>query len=118
MPDEFATIDDYVGSFPDDVRVILEELRRTIRQVVPAAHEAISYRIPAVTLDGRHLVYFAGWKRHVSLYPLPQVDEVLARELAPYRAGKGTARFPIGEPVPYDLIGRLIALLVEQRAGD
>ena len=118
MPDQPATVDDYLGSFPDDVRIILEEVRRTIHQVVPAADEAISYRIPAVTLDGRHLVYFAGWKHQVSLYPLPQVDHALAQELAPYRVGKSTARFRIGEPVPYDLIGRLVALLVEQRSGD
>jgi uncharacterized protein YdhG (YjbR/CyaY superfamily) len=117
MADQFATIDDYIGSFPDDVQVVLEEIRRTLHRAVPAADEAISYQMPAVTLNGRYLAYFAGWKHHVSLYPLPEVDQALAQELAPYRAGKGTARFPIGQPVPYDLIGRLVALLVEQRSG-
>jgi uncharacterized protein YdhG (YjbR/CyaY superfamily) len=62
-------------------------------------------------------VYFAAWKHHIAVYPLPEVDEALDQELAPYRAAKGTARFPLSKPIPYDLIERLAALLVAQRAG-
>lgn len=116
MPgDELATIDDYISSFPESVQVILEEVRRTIRNVVPAAGETISYRIPAMTLNDKHLVYFAAWKRHISVYPVPAGDEAFERELAPYRAAKGTVKFPFGKPIPYDLIGRLVALQVRQR---
>jgi uncharacterized protein YdhG (YjbR/CyaY superfamily) len=117
VAEQFATIDQYVGSFPEDVQVVLQEVRRTIRNVVPAAGETISYRIPAMTLDGRHLVYFAAWKHHISLYPVPAADEDLERELAPYLAGRGTVRFPLREPIPYDLIERLVALLVQQRGA-
>lgn len=115
MTEQFTTIDQYVGSFPEDVQIVLQEVRRRIRNVVPAAGETISYRIPAMTLKGRHLVYFAAWKRHISVYPLPAADEAFERELAPYRAGQGTVRFPLHKPIPYDLIERLVALLVQQR---
>lgn len=114
MADQFATIDDYIRSFPDDVQEILEEIRRTIRNAVPEAGEKISYQLPTITLDGKYLVYFAGWKHHISVYPLPEVDGAFERELAPYIAGKGTAKFPLDKPIPYDLIERLVALLVEQ----
>ncbi len=67
----YATIDDYVASFPSDVQDVLQEIRRTMHAVVPDAGEAITYNIPTITLDDRSLVYFAGWKRHVSVYPIP-----------------------------------------------
>jgi uncharacterized protein YdhG (YjbR/CyaY superfamily)/aminoglycoside phosphotransferase len=113
----FATIDDYIGTFPDDVRAILDEVRRAIRKAAPAAQETISYQIPTFTLNGRRLVSFAVWKHHVSLYQLPAVDEAVERELAPYRAAKSTARFPLGKPIPYDLVECLVALRVEQQAN-
>jgi uncharacterized protein YdhG (YjbR/CyaY superfamily) len=115
MAEKFVTVDGYIDSFPQDVQSVLREVRSTILKVVPAAGETISYQIPTVMLDGRSLVYFAAWKHHVSLYPIPPGDEAFERELAPYRASKGTVRFPLGEPLPYDLIERLLALLVEQR---
>ncbi len=117
MTEQFTTIDQYINSFPEDVRVILSAVRRSIRNVVPEAGEAISYRIPTITLDGRHLVYFAAWQRHISVYPVPAADEAFERVLAPYLAGKGTVRFPLQQPIPYDLIERLVALLVQQRGG-
>ncbi|MEX0864488.1 MAG: DUF1801 domain-containing protein [Acidimicrobiia bacterium] len=114
---QFATVDDYIASFPDDVQKVLQEVRRTIREVVPEADEKVSYGIPTLTLDGRYLVYFAGWKNHISVYPLPEGDQAFDDELAPYKSGKGTARFSLREPIPHDLIRRLIALLADQRAG-
>ncbi len=117
MAEQFATIDQYIRTFPEDVQVILEEVRRRIRNVVPEAGETISYQIPTMTLSGRHLVYFAAWKHHISVYPVPPVDESFEQELAPYRAGRGTVRFPLNKPIPYGLIERLVALLVQQRDG-
>lgn len=115
MADQFATIDGYIGSFPEDVQILLEEVRRTIRNAVPAADETISYQIPTITLNGRHLVHFAAWKHHIGLYPVPTADEAFEQELAPYRAARSTVRFPLRKPMPYDLIERLVALLVTQR---
>lgn len=117
MADEFATVDEYIASFPDDVRAVLQEIRRTVHRAVPGAGETISYKIPTITLGGRHLVYFAGWKHHVSVYPLPSGDEEFEGRLAAYRSGPGTAKFPLGKPVPYDLIEQIVELLVEQRTG-
>jgi uncharacterized protein YdhG (YjbR/CyaY superfamily) len=86
-----------------------------MHEVVPGAGEAISYGIAALLVDGRALVYFAGWKRHVSVYPIPAGDEAYEAALAPYRSGAGTAKFPLAAPVPYELIGRITTLLREQR---
>jgi uncharacterized protein YdhG (YjbR/CyaY superfamily) len=113
----FGTVDEYIGSFPDDVQVILEDVRRTIHEAVPGAAEKISYNLPAITLSGRDVIAFAAWKHHLSIYPIPAADGELARELAPYKASKGTLKFPYAGPIPYDLIGRVARLLAEQRAN-
>ena len=84
----FANVDDYIASFPADVQQVLAEVRRTIRAVVPDAGEKISYQIPTITLDGEPLLYFSGWKHHISLYPIPLVDGALARQLAPTAQAK------------------------------
>jgi uncharacterized protein YdhG (YjbR/CyaY superfamily) len=108
-------IDAYLAGFPDDVREILSGIRAAIRRALPDATEAISYDIPTFKLHGRNVVHFAGWKQHVSLYPIPDGDPALERELEPYRAGKGTLRFRLGEPVPYELIARIAIALAERR---
>jgi uncharacterized protein YdhG (YjbR/CyaY superfamily) len=110
----FATVNEYIGSFPGDVRILLEEIRRRIRSAVPEAAESISYQIPTFTLDGDAFVYFAGWKHHIAVYPIPAGDEAFEEELAPYRAAKGTLKFPLEQPVPYDLIERVAGLLATQ----
>lgn len=115
MTKQFATVDDYVGSFPEDVQVILEQVRRTMREAAPAADETISYQIPTLALDGRYLVHFAAWKNHLAVYPAPVGDDAFEQEIAPYRAARSTARFPLRKPIPYDLIGRLVALRAKQR---
>ena len=115
MADKFATVEEYVSSFPEHVQIILEEVRLTIRNAAPSADETISYQMPTLTLNGRSLVYFAAWKHHIGLYPIPTADEAFERELAPYRAAKNTVRFPLAEPIPYDLIERLVRLLVSSR---
>ena len=101
-----TTIDDYIAGFPRGIQTALTRVRRAIRRAVPDAEEAISYQIPAFRLNGRILIYFAGWASHYSLYPAN--DRLLAAfrdELAPYEAsGKGTIRFPLDEPVPVKLI--------------
>jgi len=112
---EFGSVEEYIGSFPADVQAILEQVRRAILGAVPGAGETISYQIPTITLGGRPLLYFAGWKRHISVYPAPAGDEVLERRLGPYRSAKSTLKFPLSQPVPYDLIAQVAELSLRQR---
>lgn len=118
MAAQFATVDDYIASFPQDVQEVLRRIRSTIHNVVPDAGEKIAYNIPTITVDGRYLVYFAGWKNHVSVYPVPIGDEALEQEVAPYQDAKGTLKFPLQKPIPYDLIERVAIRLLEQRRDD
>jgi uncharacterized protein YdhG (YjbR/CyaY superfamily) len=112
MPDQVASVDDYLCGLPDDARTILEELRRRLRAIAPGTGETISYQMPTITLNGRYLVYFAGWKHHVSLYPVPDGDPDFERDIAPYRSGKSTVKFPYSSPMPYELIERMVRLLI------
>ena len=112
---KFETVDEYIESFPTDVREKLESVRTAIRAAVPGTEERISYGIPTFALDGRYVVYFSGWKEHVSVYPIPDADPDLERELKPHMAGKGTLKFPLGKPMPLELIARVAARLLEQR---
>jgi uncharacterized protein YdhG (YjbR/CyaY superfamily) len=115
MAAQFATVEEYIGSFPGEVQDILREVRSTIHGAVPEAGERISYGIAAFTLAGRDLVYFAGWKKHISVYPVPTEDADLTGELTPYLAAKGTLKFPLSQPIPYPLIGRVAAVLALRR---
>lgn len=117
MAEKFETVDEYIASFPSGVREILEQIRGTIHAVVPGAEEKISYQIPTVTLEGKYLVYFAGWKHHVSLYPIHRLADTLEGEVAHYRSGKDTLQFPLNAPVPYELIGRIVSVLRDERVG-
>jgi uncharacterized protein YdhG (YjbR/CyaY superfamily) len=114
---EFATVDDYIASQPAETQPILQEVRKRCHQAVPGAGEMISYGIPTITLDGHYVVYFAGWKHHLSVYPVPHGDEELQAEMAPYLTGKGTLNFPRGEPIPYDMIEKVAARLAAERQG-
>lgn len=102
----FKSVNAYIAAQPRPARDVLERVRRAIRKALPGAEETISYNIPAYRLHGRGVVYFAGWKRHFSLYPATaRVAEAFAEALAPYEVnGKGTVRFPLSEPVPVRLI--------------
>lgn len=111
-----ATIDAYIAGFPPDVQQVLQEVRTTIRNAAPGATETISYQMPTFDLDGRHLVYFAGYKKHVGVYPVPIASEELP-ELAEYEAGKGTARFPLDRPMPLDLITRIVEFRIRENAA-
>ncbi len=113
----FATVEEYLQALPDEAREVVEGVRRSIRAVVPEAGETISYSMPTFTLDGRPLVHVAAWKRHVGLYPLPPLDGALAAEVEPYRGAKDAMQLRYDRPIPYGLVERVIAVLVDQRAG-
>jgi uncharacterized protein YdhG (YjbR/CyaY superfamily) len=112
---KFTTIDDYIATFPDDVQAILQEMRTTIQEAAPQAKEAISYQMPTFKLNG-NLVHFAGYKNHIGFYPTPSGIEAFRDELAPYELSKGTIKFPLDKPIPFDLVRKIVVYRVtEQR---
>ena len=113
-----AGIDDYLASLAPASAEAVSEIRRRVHEAVPDAQETISYDIPTFTRDGRAFVNVAGWAKHVSLYPVPDVDEELEREVSAYRSGASTLKLPLSRDIPYDLVSRLVVLLAEQRARD
>lgn len=109
MATKFTTVDEYVSSFADDVQTILQRIRQIIATVAPTAVESISYQIIRASVNGDALIFVGAWKHHVGLYPVPALDAELQSEVAPYRAAKDTVQFPYRDPIPYDLIERVIA---------
>jgi uncharacterized protein YdhG (YjbR/CyaY superfamily) len=102
------SVDDYIRQFTPEVQRILRKLRKTIKEAAPGAEEKISYRIPAFFHNGV-LVYFAAYETHVGFYPTSSGIKAFQAELAEYKGGKGTVRFPIEKPLPYGLIKRIVA---------
>ena len=117
MAARFGSVDEYEHALPDDVRPLLRRIRETIRAVVPEAGERISYGMPTFTLDGKSLVHVAVWKKHIGVYPLPEMDAGLQRDVEPYRGTRDTLRLPLDD-VRLDLLERVVAALVSERPGD
>jgi len=115
-----TNIDEYIANFPEDIQKILQELRVTIQASAPEAEEAISYQMPTFKLKG-NLVHFAAYKKHIGFYPTPRGIEAFAEELSVYKGSKGTVQFPIDQPLPLDLISRIVCFRVadnlEKAAG-
>ena len=109
-----STIDEYISGFPEETRKALQHIRETIKRTAPDAEECISYAIPAFKLKGRQLVYFAGFKNHVSVYPAPRGNEAFQEELARYKGGKGTVQLPLDKPIPDDLITRMVMFRMKE----
>lgn len=106
-------IDEYIVGFPSDVQEILEQIRMTIRKAAPDAEETISYRMPTFTLKG-NLVHFAAFKKHIGFYPTSTGIEEFKDELSAYEGGKGSVRFPLGHPIPFDLISEIVRFRVRE----
>lgn len=104
----FKSVDDYIASFPQDVQEIMQQLRGAIRTAAPEAEEKISYQMPTFTLNGKYLVYFAGWKTHIAFYGAPRGDAEFTEDLSTYETGQGTLKFPLNEPIPFDLITKIV----------
>ena len=105
-----ASVDDYLASLPPQGREALGTIRAVLHDAVPGADEGISYGMPVLLVRGQPLVHFAAWKRHTSLYPVPDGDAEAQRLLAPYLAERSTLRFPLREPVPVDVVRRVAEL--------
>jgi uncharacterized protein YdhG (YjbR/CyaY superfamily) len=110
---KFATIDDYLASVSPESKLILEEIRKLIRAEVPNAKETISYQLPAFKLS-RTFIYFAAFKKHIGIYPPVKGDKILMDALLPYAGEKGNLKFPLDQPMPYELIGRVVIALAKQ----
>ena len=110
-----ATVDEYLDGLPDDVRARMSELRALVHRVVPDAEERISYAMPTFTLDGRSVVHLAAWKKHIALYPLPELPPDVAAEAERYRGAKDAMQLRYDRPVPYDLVERVVGVLLERR---
>lgn len=109
----------YIATFPETVQKMLDEVRAVIKKAAPEAEEAISYGIPAFNYKGYNLIYFAGFKNHISIYPAPRGNDAFRDLLAAYKGGKGTVQFPLDKPIPFDLITKIVKFRMkenEQRA--
>lgn len=108
-------INEYIASFPPQVKKLLEQVRTTIQKAAPQAQEAISYAMPTFKLNG-NLVHFAAFTNHIGFYALPSGNEAFQKELSKYKTGKGSIQFPINEPLPLDLITKIVKFRIEENA--
>lgn len=113
----FDSVDAYMASLSPDAREKLEAVRDAVRRVAPDATDRISYDIPAASVAGKDVIGYAAWRRHISIYPIPRGDAALQADMQPYIAGRGTLRFPLGEPLPGELIERVVSALVAERTA-
>lgn len=112
----FGSIDEYIASFPKNIQKILQQLRQVIRDAAPEAKEAISYKIPTFKLNG-NLVHFAAFSDHISFFPTSSGVEAFQHKLHSYKTSKGTIRFPINEPIPFDLIREIVRFRVKENSA-
>ena len=112
-----SSVDEYIAESSLEAQGALEELRALIKASAPGATETISYAIPTFDLNGRHLVHFAAFAKHIGFYPTGSGVEAFKEELRPYRSGKGSVQFPLGQPLPTDLIRRIVEFRVQENTG-
>ena len=108
------SIDEYIGAFPPDIQKILTQIRQIIQKEAPNVEESIAYGMTAYKINGKPLVYFAVFKNHIGLYPTPQGIEFFNKELSKYKHAKGSVQFPINEPIPLDLINKIVKFRAQE----
>jgi uncharacterized protein YdhG (YjbR/CyaY superfamily) len=114
---KITTIDDYIAQFPSPVQTRLQAVRTLVHEVEPDAQETISYQMAAFRLHGYMLIYFAGYDDCIGMYPAPIADPAFEGDLSTYASGKATVRFPHDQPLPLDLIRRIVTFRAEQNAA-
>ncbi|BBI35493.1 iron chaperone [Cohnella abietis] len=107
------SIDEYISQFPPEVQELLQTLRKVIQESAPDAQEKISYQMPTFVLHG-NLVHYAAYKNHIGFYPAPSGIHAFQRELAKYKAAKGSVQFPLTEPLPYELVRKIVKVRVAE----
>ena len=113
---KFRTVEEYLSSLPENLRDKLEKIRQTIKKAVPEAEEVISYNMPAYKLN-RVLVYFAAFSNHIGFFPTASGVSAFKKELSAYGTSKGTIRFPLDKPIPYDLIERIVKFRAKENSA-
>jgi uncharacterized protein YdhG (YjbR/CyaY superfamily) len=113
MRTRYETIDEYIMTFPANVRAVLNKIRQTVRKAAPKATEAISYQIPTFKLNG-NLVHFAAFRDHVSFFPTSSGISAFRKELKSYKTSKGTVQFPLDKPIPYELVKKITVFRVKE----
>jgi uncharacterized protein YdhG (YjbR/CyaY superfamily) len=114
MKTDFKTVDEYIKTFPTEMQSLLEKVRSSILKKAPEAIESISYGMPAYKTNGKPLVYFAGYKKHIGFYATPTGHTEFSNELSNYKQGKGSVQFPVDHPVPYWLIEQIVVFRVKE----
>lgn len=110
---DFKTIDEYIGTFPEEDQIVLQKIRETIKKAAPEAKEVISYQMPTFRQNGI-LVHFAAFSQHYSLFPTPSAVEVFSKKLTAYETSKGTIKFPKDKPIPHNLITEIVKFRVQE----
>jgi uncharacterized protein YdhG (YjbR/CyaY superfamily) len=110
--DHPTTIDGYIAQFPEDVQVILQQIREVIKETAPKAEERISYQMPGYYLNGM-LVWFGAHQNHIGFYPTGAGIEAFKEQLKGYKCSKGAVQFPLDQPIPYDLIRNIVEFRIE-----
>ena len=117
MKKECKTVDEYISSFPLAVQTLLKKIRAVVKKHAPEAVESVSYGMPTYKINGKPMVYCAGYKNHIGFYATPTGHEAFAEELSHYKQGKGSVQFPLDKPMPYGLMGRMVRWRVEECGG-
>ncbi len=110
---KFKSVDDYFNAFPEDIQHILKQIRKTVKDAAPQAEEVISYNMPAIKLNGI-LVYYAAYRDHIGLYPTASGIETFRNDFSEYKWSKGAVQFPIGKPIPLDLIAKIVRFRLDE----
>jgi uncharacterized protein YdhG (YjbR/CyaY superfamily) len=118
MDIELKSIDEYINSFPSHIKLILNEVRNTIRETAPNAVESITYKMPTFKINGKPLVYFAAFRNHIGLYATPTAHNQFSVELTNYKHGKGSIQFPLNKPIPFDLIRRIVEFKLNENKSN
>ena len=112
MNTDYKSVDEYIKTFPENIQLLLEKVRTTITEKAPEAVESIAYGMPSYKTNGKPLVYFAGFKKHIGFYATPTGHIEFSNELSKYKQGKGSVQFPLDKPIPFDLIGQIVEFRV------
>lgn len=115
---KYNNVDEYLSSFPKEIQKVLKQVRETIKKTAPQAEEKISYGVPSFTLNGKQLIYFAGFKKHIGVYPSPVTVDTFKKDFSKYKTGKGSVQLPLDQPMPLTLITKIVKYRIKKLAEE